>query len=108
VSPYYALSLMLLVAAGVANLTSQSTGQTLVQLLAPPEKRGRIVGVYTMASNGLRAGSGFSIGLLGGVIGIHWSLGLSAITLAILVVGLMWSTGRRAASTPVSVAQRYA
>jgi MFS family permease len=107
-SPYYALSLLLLVAAGVANLTSQSTGQTLVQLLAPPEKRGRIVGVYTMASNGLRAGSGISIGLLGGVIGIHWSLGLSAITLGILVVGLMWSTARRAAATPVSVAQRFA
>jgi len=107
-SPYYALSLMLLVAAGVANLTSQSTGQTLVQLLAPPGKRGRIVGVYTMASNGLRAGSGLSIGLLGGVIGIHWSLGLSAITLAILVVGLMWSTARKSAATPVSVAQRFA
>src|SRR5205823_3233246 len=44
-SPYYPLSLLLLVGAGVANLTSQSTAQTLVQLLAPPEKRGRIVGV---------------------------------------------------------------
>jgi MFS family permease len=107
-SPFYALSLMLLVAAGVANLTSQSTGQTLVQLLAPPEKRGRIVGVYTMASNGLRAGSGISIGLLGGVIGIHWSLGLSAITLAILVIGLMWSTARKSAAAPVSVAQQVA
>jgi hypothetical protein len=80
----------------------------LVQLLAPPEKRGRIVGVYTMASNGLRAGSGLSIGLLGGVIGIHWSLGFSAAVLAVLVVALLWSTERAAAATRPTVAQRFA
>jgi len=108
-SPYYPVSLALLVGAGIANLASQSTAQTLVQLLAPAEKRGRIVGVYTMASNGLRAGSGLSIGLLGGVIGIHWSLGLSAFTLALLVVGLLWYAARRAAAiAPVAVARRFA
>jgi MFS family permease len=107
-SPFYLLSLGLLVAAGIANLTSQSTAQTLVQLLAPSEKRGRIVGVYTMASNGLRAGSGFTIGLVGGLIGIHWSLGLSAITLALLVMALMWSTARRSAAAQVNVARRFA
>jgi MFS family permease len=107
-SPYYPLSLALLIGAGIANLTSQSTAQTLVQLLAPPEKRGRIVGVYTMASNGLRAGSGLSIGLLGGAIGIHWSLGLSALTLSILVMILLSYAARMAAATRVSVAQRFA
>lgn len=109
-SPYYPLSLALLLGAGVANLASQSTAQTLVQLLAPSEKRGRIVGVYTMASNGLRAGSGLSIGLLGGLIGIHWSLGLSAFTLAFLVIGLLFYAARRAAAAvaPVAVAQRFA
>jgi MFS family permease len=108
ISAFYPLSLLLLIGAGMANLTSQSTAQTLVQLLAPPEKRGRIVGVYTMASNGLRAGSGLSIGLLGGAIGIHWSLGLSALTLAVLVTGLLWYAARVAASARVSVAQRFA
>jgi MFS family permease len=107
-SQQYLVGLALLIGAGVANLTSQSTAQTLVQLLAPPEKRGRIVGVYTMASNGLRAGSGISIGLLGGVIGIHWSLGLSALVLAVGVIGLIWSAERAAASARPSVAQRFA
>jgi MFS family permease len=107
-SHQYVLSLALLVGAGIANLSSQSTAQTLVQLLAPPEKRGRIVGVYTMASNGLRAGSGISIGLVGGLIGIHWSLGLSAVTLATLVVALLLYTQRSAAMAAVSVARRYA
>jgi MFS family permease len=107
IAQQYALALALLVGAGVANLASQSTAQTLVQLLAPPEKRGRIVGVFTMASNGLRAGSGLSIGLLGGVIGIHWSLGFSAAVLAVLVLALLWSTERAAAARP-TVAQRFA
>jgi MFS family permease len=107
-SQQYILSLALLIGAGVANLTSQSTAQTLVQLLAPAEKRGRIVGVYTMFSNGLRAGSGLSIGLLGGVIGIHWSLGFSALTLAVLVVVLLWNASRLDAAARVNVARRFA
>jgi MFS family permease len=90
----YALSLALLLGAGVANLAAQSIAQTLVQLMAPAEKRGRIIGVYAMAANGLRAGSGLTIGLLGGLIGIHWSLGLSAFTLAIVVIGLLSYTAR--------------
>jgi MFS family permease len=107
-SNQYPLSLALLIGAGVANLTSQSTAQTLVQLLAPPEKRGRIVGVYTMASNGLRAGSGLSIGLVGGIIGIHWSLGLSALVLACLVSGLILYTARAVAAARTRVAPRFA
>jgi MFS family permease len=94
----YALSLGLLVGAGMANLSAQSIAQTLVQLLAPAAKRGRIVGVYAMASNGLRAGSGLSIGLVGGLIGIHWSLGLSAFTLVVLVLGLLLYSMRASAA----------
>ena len=108
IAQQYVVALLLLVGAGVANLSAQATAQTLVQLLAPAEKRGRIVGVYTMASNGLRAGSGLSIGLLGGMIGIHWSLALSSIVLATLVMWLMWNTERAAAASRPAVAQRYA
>jgi len=104
----YAVALALLVGAGMANLASQSTAQTLVQLYAPAEKRGRIVGVYTMASSGLRAGSGLSIGLVGSLIGIHWSLGLSAVSLAVVVGALMWFTERLVSASRVSVAQRFA
>ena len=95
----------LLVCAGMANLASQSIAQTLVQLLAPPEKRGRVVGVYNMASSGLRAGSGLSIGLVGGLIGIHWSLGLSAGLLVVIVVALIAYTAR-AAAAQLAVPQR--
>jgi MFS family permease len=84
VTTNFEVAVTMLFIAGVANLASMSIGQTVVQLLAPPSYRGRIIGVYGMSANGLRAGSGFTVGLLGAQIGIHWSLGLSA---AALIVG---------------------
>jgi MFS family permease len=79
----YLVALALLFVGGIANLASMSIGQTVVQLRAKPAERGRIVGVYGVAANGLRAGSGFTVGLLGAAIGVHWSLGLSAAALTV-------------------------
>jgi MFS family permease len=79
----YPLAVLLLLAGGVANLASMSIGQTVVQLLAPPADRGRVIGVYGMSAQGLRFGSGFTVGLLGAVVGVHWSLGLSAACLCV-------------------------
>jgi len=63
--------------------------QTLVQLHAPAEKRGRIIGVFSMASLGTRMFSGFSVGILGQMIGIHWSLALSAGLILLLAGALL-------------------
>jgi MFS family permease len=82
-SPHYPLALLLLLIGGVASLASMSIGQTLVQLLAPPADRGRVIGGYSMSSMGLRFGSGVTVGLFGGVVGVHWSLGLSATALCV-------------------------
>ncbi|MFE2373577.1 MFS transporter [Streptomyces sp. NPDC059398] len=79
----YPLALGLLLAGGVANLASMSIGQTVVQLIAPAADRGRVLGVYGMSANGLRAGSGFTVGLLGAAIGVHASLGFSAAALCL-------------------------
>jgi MFS family permease len=79
----YPLAVVLLLVGGVANLASMSIGQTVVQLLAPAADRGRIVGVYGMSAQGLRAGSGFTVGLLGAAIGVHWSLAFSAAALCL-------------------------
>ena len=79
----YLAAVVLLVIGGVANLTSVSIGQTIVQLEAPAADRGRVVGVYGMSANGLRFGSGVTVGLLGAVLGVHWSLGLSAAALCL-------------------------
>src|SRR5271163_2503037 len=80
----YPLALALLFTAGFFELSFNAMAQTLVQLNAPIDMRGRVLGLYNMASLGLRAFSGVSVGLLGSLIGIHWSLALSALaTLAI-------------------------
>jgi MFS family permease len=79
----YLLALALLLIGGIANLASMSIGQTIVQLLAPPADRGRIIGLYGVSANGLRAGSGFTVGILGAAVGIHWSLGLSSVALCL-------------------------
>jgi MFS family permease len=91
----YAIALIMLLISGVANLASMSIGQTVVQLLAPAQDRGRIVGLYGVSANGLRAGSGFTVGLLGAAIGIHWSLGLSAGALCLGTVLAGWYALRR-------------
>ena len=86
ISHDYLLSLALLVVGGMGSLASQSIGQTVVQLLAPPAERGRVVGVYSMSSGGFRAGSGFTIGVLGAAIGLHLSLAISASVLVFATV----------------------
>jgi hypothetical protein len=55
--------------------------QTLVQVHAPENARGRVIGLYNMANSGLRSFSGVTVGVLGSLIGIHWSLALSALAL---------------------------
>jgi MFS family permease len=84
VSHSYLLAVPLLFVGGVANLAAMSIGQTVVQLRAPAADRGRVIGVYTMAANGLRAGSGVTVGLLGVLVGVHTSLAVSA---AVLTLG---------------------
>jgi MFS family permease len=100
----YPLAVVLLFAGGIANLASMSIGQTVVQLLAPAADRGRVVGVYGMSANGLRAGSGFTVGLLGAAIGVHWSLGLSAATMFVGTgaAGVYAIRGRAAATLQVA------
>jgi MFS family permease len=83
----YAVSIALLFAAGFFELSFNTMAQALVQLNAPTDIRGRVVGLFNMAGLGMRAFSGITVGLLGAAIGIHWSLGLSAaVLLAFLLI----------------------
>jgi hypothetical protein len=75
----FALALPLLFLAGFFELSFSSLAQTLVQLNAPEAIRGRVLGLFTMFSSGLRTFSGITVGLAGSVTNIHVSLALSAI-----------------------------
>ena len=40
-----------------------------------------MIGLFNTSNNGLRAFSGVTVGVVGGLIGIHWSLAISAMVL---------------------------
>ena len=85
----YPLALVLLFCAGFFELSFSSMTQTLIQLSAPDASRGRVLGLYNMASMGLRAFSGVTVGLIGSVIGIHTSLALAAGLVVVAVLTLL-------------------
>jgi MFS family permease len=90
----YPLAIALLFAAGFLELAFGSMAQTLVQLNAPAQIRGRVIGVFYMASAGMRTFSGVTVGLAGDVIGIRGSLSISAAVLLTSVLVLFWWTRR--------------
>jgi MFS family permease len=85
----YPLAVALMFVAGFLNLAYSSMSQTLVQLHAPAALRGRLIGLYNTANNGMRAFSGVTVGLAGSLIGVHWSLALSALALLATTLGLL-------------------
>jgi hypothetical protein len=85
----YFVALALLFTAGFFELSFNAMAQTLVQLNAPVDMRGRVIGLFNMASLGLRAFSGVSVGLIGSLIGVHWSLALSALVMLAVASALL-------------------
>jgi len=87
----YPLALALLFAAGFLDLSFYSMAQTLVQINAPNEVRGRVIGLFNMSALGLRAFSGVTVGLGGSLIGIHLSLAISAGLLLAITLAMLWT-----------------
>jgi len=73
----YPVALGLLFCAGFFELSFSSMVQTIVQLNAPNEIRGRVLGFFNMASLGLRAFSGLCVGIVGSRISIHYSMAIA-------------------------------
>lgn len=95
VAPSYPIALAALFLAGLFNIAFVAMGQTLVQLEAPADIRGRVIGLFNMSQQGLRVGSGVTVGILGNFIGIHWSLGASAAAMMASSFLLLAVTRRR-------------
>jgi MFS family permease len=87
-SRVFPLSLALLVVAGAASILSLSTSQTVVQLEAPPEQRGRFIGAFNTTNMGFRVGSGVLLAILGGLVGIPAAVALAAGTLLAVCIAL--------------------
>lgn len=90
----YPLALALLFAAGFLELSWSAMAQALVQLNAPEHLRGHVIGAYAMASLGLRLFSGLTVGVLGGLVGVHTSLAISAAVLCAAVGTLLYAGTR--------------
>ena len=93
-STSYALALVLLFCAGFLHLAYSAMTQTLVQLEAPAEIRGRVIGLYSTSAHGLISFSGVTVGFGASLVGIHWSLALSAAALLIVAAALLLASPR--------------
>jgi len=91
----YAAAVTLLVLGGVFNIAYTSMAQAVVQILAPPDLRGRVVGLFNTSMLGLRAGSGLTVGVIGALIGVELSLTLSALVVVAIALGLLAADVRR-------------
>jgi hypothetical protein len=96
-SRVFPLSLALLAIAGAMSIVSLSSAQTVVQLQAPPDQRGRFIGAFNTTNMGFRVGSGVLIGVLGGLVGIPAAVALAAGTLVVVCLALAGVTASRSA-----------
>ena len=96
-TPVYTIALVALFIAGFTELSFSSMAQALVQLNAPDQIRGRVIGLYSVSALGMRAFSGVTVGLGGTFVGIHRSVALSAAALFVVTLGLAIYLSRAAA-----------
>lgn len=91
----YAFALLTLFFAGFFELSFSSATQILVQLNAPNEIRGRVLGLFNMSSAGLRTFSGLTVGLVGSVLTVQTSLAVAALLFSGTVVCLIIYSRRK-------------
>jgi MFS family permease len=84
----YPLAIVCLFTAGFFELSFSSMAQTLVQLNAPNESRGRVLGLYSMSVFGLRTFSGLTVGIVGSFTNIHVSLACSGLAFVLIATAL--------------------
>lgn len=95
----YWLALPLLFLAGFFELSFSSMAQALVQIHAPAALRGRVLGLFGMASSGLRTFSGITVGLVGSVSSTHLSLAASCLAFLVVVGGMWLRASQRGVTT---------
>jgi len=78
-STSYAVSFLLLLAVGASAVLTQSLTNTTIQVSAPNELRGRVMGAYTFGTQGMRVLNGPILGGLAIVFGAPLAVGGAAI-----------------------------
>jgi predicted MFS family arabinose efflux permease len=85
VSPWFNLSLGLMVIVGIVHVTSHALAQTVIQTYSPAEFRGRTMAIFHMTHVVLLTG-GILIGALSSVVGAQWAAASMSIVGAAAVI----------------------
>lgn len=91
------LALSVLVLAGVCKITAEATEMAIIQLEAPSEIRGRVIGSYATFGPGMQTFSGVTVGVLGTIATIPQAVTIGGTVLAVGAIGIgaYVVTGRR-------------
>jgi MFS family permease len=102
----YLIAAPLLVIGGIGNLAALSITQTVAQLRAPAAKKGQVIGLYGVGANGMRLGSGLTVGFIGAAIGLRPALAGSALAMCgcTALVAAWLALGTRCTTPAQSVA----
>ena len=84
-SPWYPLTLVLLVALGVASISFTATANTSLQISAPDHLRGRVMSLYMLLFAGTTPIGGALTGIMAERLGIRLTVGIEA---AVCAVGI--------------------
>jgi predicted MFS family arabinose efflux permease len=95
-SPWFNLSVVLMLIVGIVHVTSHALAQTVIQSYSPPEFRGRTMAIFHMTHVVLLAG-GILIGALSEVVGARWAASSMSIigALAVMAIYLAMPRARR-------------
>ncbi|HXV78564.1 MAG TPA: MFS transporter [Candidatus Binatia bacterium] len=88
-SPWFELSVVLMVSVGIVHVTSHALAQTVIQTYSPAEFRGRTMAMFHMTHVVLLVG-GILIGALSSLIGAQWAAASMSIAGALAVLSIYW------------------
>ncbi len=86
-STVYVVSVILLCLVGTMQIIFTSMSQSIIQTWAPQAVRGRVMGVYNLASSGTRVLSGIFLGSVAAHLGVVQGLFVLAGLIALVVLG---------------------
>lgn len=87
-SPFFALSFVLLLLAGVAHAGFSTMQSTMLLLASPAEIRGRIVGVNSLTNGAAQMVGPLEIRAIGNAVSITFAIGLNAALAMVMIVPL--------------------
>lgn len=90
-SSWYFLSILILVCLGMSAVASQTVINTSLQLGAPDDMRGRVMGLYSLGTLGVRAFNGPLIGVFASAVGAPLAMGSlgALVSIAVIVIAVL-------------------